>query len=157
MKRERLWGTLRQVWLRARPFLVSALAVVLIALQQIYYLDDPATVVLNIILLGLNLLLFVPLVRNAGKAAAYSGDTVDRVLQWVGLVFVSLVQYFLLRGSFTTFGFSTVLQQYVRTVDGGDSDGIPPAWRIGLCPAAAVFAPGTDNCSAPLSQWTGRA
>ena len=35
MKRERLWGTLRQVWLRARPFLVSALAVVLIALQQI--------------------------------------------------------------------------------------------------------------------------
>ena len=53
MKRERLWGTLRQVWLRARPFLVSALAVVLIALQQIYYLDDPATVVLNIILLGL--------------------------------------------------------------------------------------------------------
>ena len=86
MKRERLWGTLRQVWLRARPFLVSALAVVLIALQQIYYLDDPATVVLNIILLGLNLLLFVPLVRNAGKAAAYSGDTVDRVLQWVGPV-----------------------------------------------------------------------
>ena len=93
MKRERLWGTLRQVWLRARPFLVSALAVVLIALQQIYYLDDPATVVLNIILLGLNLLLFVPLVRNAGKAAAYSGDTVDRVLQWVGLVFVSLLGF----------------------------------------------------------------
>ena len=149
MKRERLWGTLRQVWLRARPFLVSALAVVLIALQQIYYLDDPATVVLNIILLGLNLLLFVPLVRNAGKAAAYSGDTVDRVLQWVGLVFVSLLGFL--------YNISTVLQQYVRTVDGGDSDGIPPAWRIGLCPAAAVFAPGTDNCSAPLSQWTGRA
>ena len=102
MKRERLWGTLRQVWLRARPFLVSALAVVLIALQQIYYLDDPATVVLNIILLGLNLLLFVPLVRNAGKAAAYSGDTVDRVLQWVGLVFVSLLGFFRIFNSSST-------------------------------------------------------
>lgn len=124
-------------------------AVVLIALQQIYYLDDPATVVLNIILLGLNLAAVCasgPKRRKSrGVFRRYCGQSAAVGRAGLCLTPRFLVQYFLLRGSFTTFGFSTVLQQYVRTVDGGDSDGIPPAWRIGLCPAAAVFAPGTDQ------------
>ena len=93
MKRERLWGTLRQVWLGPDRSWSPPWRLCSLPSSRFIIWMTPATVVLNIILLGLNLLLFVPLVRNAGKAAAYSGDTVDRVLQWVGLVFVSLLGF----------------------------------------------------------------